>query len=71
HDGSPIEIEWTFRECNITRTTIKTKFLEEGGVLEPTLDVVEMFHWDRVDMDWRTVEILEYHDEIKVFQAKL
>jgi hypothetical protein len=30
-----------------------------------------MFHGDRVDMNWRTMEILENHNEIEIFQAKL
>jgi len=50
---------------------IKVQKGRGGGILEPTLDIVEMFHWDRVDVNGGTVEILEYHDEIKVFQTKL
>lgn len=43
----------------------------EEGILEPTLHIVEVFHRDRVDMNGSSMEILEYHDEIKVLQSEL
>jgi hypothetical protein len=56
-------------ENAISQELVLVGFTED--VLEPALDIVEMFHGDRVYMYGCPMEILEDHDKIKVFQPKL
>jgi hypothetical protein len=46
-------------------------YLTFRGILEPGFDIVEMFHGNRVDVDWGPMKVLENHNKIKIFQSKL
>lgn len=55
---------------NVAGTT-KSALLRFWYVLEPGFDIVEMFHGNRVDVDWGPMKVLENHNKIEIFQSKL